>query len=176
MWHVRLCFSSHRWSGRSAVWDPGTGAGAMYTRAAVSHWAEQPGNSKLLSLETCEHLTCTQTGCLPSCIVWALVYFQSFQNKWQTSCLCATRCASLDRLVTFFVDGSSHSGSHRILMSCGSVTVSGTSNTSLLRSTSPGGRCIWGCMTSVRSAWGFSRRTSPLHTPTSQKVREPLTD
>lgn len=76
-------------------------------------------------------------------------------------------------LVTLLVDASSFSGSRRTLTSCGCVTVSGTSSERLLRSTSRGGRCIWGCMTSARSAWGCSPRTSPLRTPTSPKVGEP---
>ncbi len=77
---------------------------------------------------------------------------------------------------SFFSPPSCFSGLRRNLTICGCVTVSGTSSGSLLRSTSRGGRCTWGCTTSVRSDWGCSPRTFPPLTPTSQKVGQTFTD
>lgn len=65
-----------------------------------------------------------------------------------------------------------YSGSLKTLMSCGCVTVSETLSARPLRSTNHGGNCTWGSMMSVKSGWGCSPRTSPLHMPTNQKVAE----
>lgn len=45
-----LCSFSHRWGGRSPVWDPRACPGEMYPRTTVPHRAEQSGDS---SNQTC---------------------------------------------------------------------------------------------------------------------------